>query len=184
MVQQYILQLFLFKGFQEWLLGFVCRGQEEVWCLFLLRLHIRSLVSNEVPFISIILERRVTCRQRRQERSFLREIVDDILISISSNKCLSLCLWYLVTLILHYIVFIGGPSRWVKVCWCDALWRGIALRLDMTVQRCFDIRLTLPRLIEKYVVWKKDAEVRNISDKYFCFKMLELKSAMLMVAIS
>ena len=59
-VLQYISRRVLFQRFQERILGFCCKDQSEVWCLYLFLLPINTVFMIDVPFISGISYRRET----------------------------------------------------------------------------------------------------------------------------
>ena len=76
---------------------FFGKDQSEVWCLYLFLLLINTVFMIEVPFIPVISDKMVTWRYRRQARSVLREVAEEVYVSISSMIYLSRFLWGLVS---------------------------------------------------------------------------------------
>ena len=89
--QTYILRIVLFQRFQECILGFLWRGQSEVWYLYLFLLSFNMLFIMEVSFMSVMLDKNIIWRYNRQARSFFNEVVDEIYVSTPVIMCISFC---------------------------------------------------------------------------------------------
>ena len=68
-----------------------CSGQEILWYLLELLVPSKTLRIKEEPLISVISDRRVICKYRQQARSFLRDKIDDIWVSIWVNISSRIC---------------------------------------------------------------------------------------------